>query len=193
MKEYHPIETLYNAVLSPDLNANIIRSLPIKLRITLNDKYTVFINLDANNNICSPPVFKFLNQYVENLNNSYKANPMLFYIGLSPMNVGMKPVCYEVPKKQERKSYTPARNNQERPCRPCPLCYTKDFESDHFPLSWRCGVKKLSYTEIIKTVDNTRVCPSCCCNHQINFHCKPTFLDSSNRICSKNCTHNGFP
>ena len=43
---------------------------------------------------------------------------------------------------------------------------------------------------MIKTMDDARVCPSCCCNHQIDFHCKPTFLDSSNRICSKNCTRN---
>ena len=84
MKEYHSIVTLYNYVLAPDLNTNIIRSLPI------NDKYTAFINLDTDNNICSPAVFKFLNQYVENLNNSFKANPMLLDVGLSPMNVEMK-------------------------------------------------------------------------------------------------------
>ena len=40
MKEYHSIETLFNALLTPDLNTNIIRSLPIKLRISFNDKYT---------------------------------------------------------------------------------------------------------------------------------------------------------
>ena len=28
MKEYHSIETLYNALLTPDLNTNVIRSLP---------------------------------------------------------------------------------------------------------------------------------------------------------------------
>ena len=82
---------LYKAVLTPDLNSNIIRSLPMELRITFNDKYTMFINLDPDNN-CSPAVFKFLNQYAENLNNSYKANPMLFDVGLSPMNIGVKPV-----------------------------------------------------------------------------------------------------
>ena len=30
-------------------------------------------------------MFKFLNQYVENLNNRYNGNPMLFDFGLSPM------------------------------------------------------------------------------------------------------------
>ena len=70
MKEYHSIENLYNAVLTPDLNTNIIRSLPIELRISFNNKYSLFINLDADNNIHSPAVFKFLNQFVENLNNS---------------------------------------------------------------------------------------------------------------------------
>ena len=62
MKEYHSIETLYKAVLTPDLNTNIIRSLPIVLRISFNDKYTAFINLDTDNNISSPAAFKFLNQ-----------------------------------------------------------------------------------------------------------------------------------
>ena len=59
MKEYHSIRTLYNTMLTPDLNINIIRSLSIELRISFNDKYTVFNNLDADNNICSAAVFKF--------------------------------------------------------------------------------------------------------------------------------------
>ena len=93
---------------TPDLNNNIIRSLPIELRISFNDKYTAFINLDTDNNIRSPAVFKFLNQYVENLNNSFKAYHLLLDVGLSPMNVEMKPARYEIPKKQERNSYMPA-------------------------------------------------------------------------------------
>ena len=128
MKEYHSIETLYNAVLTPDLNTNIIRSLPIKLHISFNDKYTAFINLDTDNNIRSPAVFKLLNQYVENLNSSFKANPLLFDEGLSRMNVEMKPVRYEIPKKQDRNSHMSAWNNQDRPCRPCPVCSIKGFE-----------------------------------------------------------------
>ena len=86
----------------------------MELRIIFNDKYTMFINLDPDN-ICSSAVFKFLNQYMENLNNSYKANPMLFDVSLSPMNIEMKPVRYQVPKKQERYSYLPAGNNKDRP------------------------------------------------------------------------------
>ena len=60
MEEYHSIETLYNTVLTQDLNINIIRSLPMELRISFNDKCIAFINLDSDNNICSPAVFKFL-------------------------------------------------------------------------------------------------------------------------------------
>ena len=123
VKEYHPIGTLYNKVLTFDLNSHIIRSLPIKLRISFKDEYIEFINLDADNNIRSPVVFGFLNKYMENLNNSYIANPMLFNVGSSPLNVGLKPVHYEDPKKQEKKQYTPVWNNQERPCKPCRICY----------------------------------------------------------------------
>ena len=64
VQEYHPRGILYNTVFTPDLNSNIIRSLPMELRITFNDKYTAFINLDPDN-ICSPAVFKFLNQYMQ--------------------------------------------------------------------------------------------------------------------------------
>ena len=84
-------------------------------------------------------------------------------------------------------------NNQDRPRRHCPLCSIKGLESDHYPSNWKCRVKKLSSAEIIKTVDNTRVCPSCCCNHQMDFHCKPTFRDGTSRICAKKCSHNGYP
>ena len=58
VQEYHPCGILYNAVLTPDLNSNIIRSLPMELRITFNDKYTTFINLDPDN-ICSPACSNF--------------------------------------------------------------------------------------------------------------------------------------
>ena len=125
----------------------------------MTSKYTRFINLDPDN-ICSPAVLKFLNQYVENLNNSYKANPMLFDVGLSPRNIRVKPVKYEVSKKQERNLYLCAGNNKDRPHRPCPLCTIKGFESDHYPLSWNCGVKKLCSKEIIKTIDEAEFVPA---------------------------------
>ena len=133
----------------------------MELRITFNDKYTMFINLDPDN-ICSPAVFKFINQYVENLNNSYKANPMLFDVRLSPMNVGVKPFRYEFPKNHNRSSTVQAKNNQGRLRKPCPLYIIKEFDSEHFPLSWTCGVKKLSSAEIIKIMDKAKVYPSCC-------------------------------
>ena len=60
-------------------------------------------------------------------------------------------------------------------------------------LNWKCEVKKLSSTEIIKTVDNPRVCSSCYYNNQINFHCKPTFWDGTSRVCTKKCSHNKYP
>ena len=37
--------------------------------------------------------------------------------------------------------HMPAWNNQDRPFRPCPLCSLMGFESDHYPLNWKCGVK----------------------------------------------------
>ena len=170
----------------------IIQSLPIELHITFNDKYTAFLNLDPDNQY-SPTVFKFLNQYVEDLNNSYKANPTLFDVVLSPMNIGVKAVKYKVPKKQDRNSYLPAGNDKNKNRRPCPLCTVKGFEADHYPLSWSCGVKKLCSKEIIKTIDDAEVCPSCCCTHGPGYNCFPTFKDGSSRICTKKCSHNNLP
>ena len=72
MEEYHSVETLYNTVLTQISTSTFIWSLPIKLRISFNNKYTVFINQDADNNVRSPAVFKFLNQYMENLNMATK-------------------------------------------------------------------------------------------------------------------------
>ena len=103
------------------------------------------------------------------------------------MNMGVKPVRYEFPKNHNKNSSVQAKNNREQFCRPCPLCTLKGFDSDHFPLSRQCGVKKLS------SIDDSKVFPSCCCIHGSNYQCKLTFLDGSSRTCSKNCTHNGYP
>ena len=75
----------HNAVITPDLNNNITRSLPTKLRISFCNKYSALIKLDADNNVRSPAVFKFLNDYVETLNYNYKSNPMLFEVDSSPI------------------------------------------------------------------------------------------------------------
>ena len=124
MQEYNGI--LYNAVLTPDLNSNIIRSLPLELRITFNNKYTAFINLDPDN-ICSPAVFKFLNQYVENLNNSYKANPMLIDVRLSPMNVGVKPVRFGSSQEARKKFVLACRKQQGQTLKTLPSLYYQRF------------------------------------------------------------------
>ena len=116
---------------------------------------------------------------------------MLFEVDSSPMNVGIKPVRYETTKKQDRNSYLPAGNNGSH--RPCPLCVIKGFESDHYPLSLRCGVKVLSSKEIIKTMDDAKVCPTCCCKHRSDYNCSTNYRNGDSRICSKKCSHNSHP
>ena len=49
MKDYHSIETLYNAVITPDLNNNITRSLPTELRISFCDIYSATYTLRSSN------------------------------------------------------------------------------------------------------------------------------------------------
>ena len=77
--------------------------------------------------------------------------------------------------------------------RPCPLCVIKGYESDHYPLSLRCGVKVLSSKEIIKTMDDAKVCPTCCCKHRSDYNCSTNYRNGDSRICSKKCSHNSHP
>ena len=78
-------------------------------------------------------------------------------MNFSPVNIGIKPGRYgssNVKPKPPRPS--PGLSHQP-PRRPCTLCTTKGFQSDHFPLNFNCGVAKLSSPDILKLISNNKV------------------------------------
>ena len=125
MEEYHSVETLYNTVLTPDLNINIYQESPYQAPYLLQRQIHCVHHPGCRQRHSQPCGVQISEPVHGKSKHGYKVNPMLFYVGLSSMNVGMKPVCYEVPKKQERKSHMPVWNNQDRPRRTCPLCSIK--------------------------------------------------------------------
>ena len=125
MEEYDSIETLYNTVLTPDLNINIYQESPYQAPYLLQQQIHCDHQPGCRQQYLQPCGVQISQPVHGKSEHGYKVNPMLFYVGLSPMNVGMKPVRYEVPKKQERKSHMPVWKNQDRPRRPCPLCSIK--------------------------------------------------------------------
>ena len=79
------------------------------------------------------------------------------------------------------------------PHKPCSLCSYKGFKEQQYPLSNRCGIKKLSSHEILKIMDATRSCPFCPLAHSSNYTWVSTRQDDASKSCSKGCIHNGHP
>ena len=103
IQQFHKVEDLHNVALTPNLVQNVMRSLPnpMELMSSFDDQFMEFRSKDPAN-FRSPATFKFLAQYVNKWEINYRSNPTLFNSNFSLMNIGMKPVRYEVPKKQER-------------------------------------------------------------------------------------------
>ena len=73
------------------------------------------------------------------------------------------------------------------------MCSFKDFEDQHYPLSNRCGIKKLSSQEILHIMDEFGSYPTWGFSHSINSNCRSTYQDGSSKACSKGCQHIGYP
>ena len=116
--------------------------------------------------------------------------PLEFDNSFIPVNFGVKQVHVN---NQTRPEYHFNALIRNTPHKPCSLCSYKGFEDQHYPLSKRCGVKKLSYQEILKIIDATRSCPTCALAHFINYTCVSTWQDGTSKSCSKGCIHNGHP
>ena len=128
------------------------------------------------------------------LERNYRANPTLFILDFSPLNVGIKPVQYVTSGGQHQTSHRPpTKTNPQQPTQPCVLCTAKGFESNHFSLNFDCEGAKLSSPDILKLISSSKVCPSCTYLHNPSYHCKQVFFDGTSKICPKGCTHDGLP
>ena len=136
-----------------------------------------------------PATFLFLAQYVIKLEKKYWANPSLFYLDLSPLNVGIKPVWYGSPGNHSKTPHLSSSTSPQGPRHPCAFCTSKGFKSNHFALNYRWGVAKLSSPYILQIISDTKACPSCANVHEPSFQCK---LGAS-KVCPMGCEHNGIP
>ena len=77
-------------------------------------------------NVRSPATFLFLAQYVIKLEKNYRSNPSLFDLNFSPMNVGIKPVCYGPPSNKPKTSVSPPTPLLNQPAALAPSVAPKD-------------------------------------------------------------------
>ena len=117
IKQFHDMEDLHTISLTQHLIQNIMRSLPLEVRLSFKDLFTEFQgNHPAN--VRPPTTFLFLAQYVNKLEKNYQANPSLFDLNFSPLNVGIKLVWYGSPGNHSK---TPRPSHSTSPQAPCPL------------------------------------------------------------------------
>ena len=191
MTQFHRIELLHGVAITQSLNTNIIRSLPSEVRSEFNQKYTSFQKMNPDN-ILAPNTFCFLAQFVDELRENYQSDPSLYDLDLSPLSIGVKPVRYESPNTKP-KPPTPSGNPKFTPRHPCSLCTVKGFQADHFALSYKCGVGKLSSPDIQKIISENHLCPSCTLNHPSTFKCRLTYTNGESKVCTRGCLRDGLP
>ena len=191
MTQFHRIELLHGVAITQSLNTNIIRSLPSEVRSEFNQKYTSFQKMNPDN-ILAPNTFCFLAQFVDELRENYQSDPSLYDLDLSPLSIGVKPVRYESPNTKP-KPPTSSGSPEFTPRHPCSLCTVKGFQADHFALSYKCGVGKLSSPDIQKIISENHLCPSCTLNHPPTFKCRLTYTNGESKVCTRGCLRDGLP
>ena len=192
VKQFHDAEDLYNVALTPNLNSFIMQSFPAEVRLAFNDKFQEFRAIDPSN-VRSPATFQFIAQFVSDRERMYRSNPFLYDVDISPLNVGINAVKFVPQPTSSRQPRPQASTPAYKPRDPCPPCVIKGFENDHFPLSRRCGVRKLGSAEILKIISDNHFCPSCMRELRSAHSCKLVFPNGDSVVCEIGCQLNGFP
>ena len=141
----------------------------MEVRLSFNNQYMEFQGKDPAN-VRPPVAFLFLAQYVIKLEKNYWANPSLFNLDLSPLNMGIKPVWYGSPGNHFKTLHSSSSTSPQGPRHPCALCNSKGLESNHLALNYRCDVAKLSSPDILQIISNIKACPSCANVHEPSFN-----------------------
>ena len=105
VNQFHNRDNLYNITLTPNLNQYIIKCFPMEVRSYFNKKYE-FVDIDSDS-FRALVTFQFIAQFVCKLERNYRANPSLFDLDFSPLNVGIKPVQFGTPGGQHQTSHRP--------------------------------------------------------------------------------------
>ena len=191
MQEFFDLEILHNVTLTQQLVHNIMKSLPLEVKSSFNEKYADFRDLRPEN-VKSPITFEFLAKFVYKMEKNYRANPSLYDLEFSPARVGVKATRPEPPKSSSKPLHSPT-TPKNRVFGPCSLCTIKGFQDDHFALGRLCGAAKLSSPDILKIITDNHLCPTCTLAHDPIYKCYTTYKDGRSKICTKGCMHGGFP
>ena len=125
MQEFFDLEILHNVTLTQQLVHNIMKSLPLEVKSSFNEKYADFRDLRPEN-VKSPITFEFLAKFVYKMEKNYRANPSLYDLELSPTSVGVKATRPEPPKSKSKPQFS-ANTPRNRVMWPCSLCMIKGF------------------------------------------------------------------
>ena len=189
MQQFFDIEDLRSATLTQPLVQNIMRSLPLEVKSSFNEKYADF----SPANVRPPTTFNFLTQFVYKMEKNYLANPSLYDLEQTINCVGVKPVKYGPLNTSKRPPNQPLKNSKMKPRHPCTLCSVKGFQDDHFPLTKYCGVEKISSKDIISLIKEPKVCPTCTRAHDTGFKCTQVFYNGDSKLCPTGCSVEGIP
>ena len=192
MQKFFDLENLHNVTLTQQLVQNIMRSLPLEVKPSFNEKYADFRDL-CPANVRSQITFGFLAQFVYKMEENYRANPSLYDLDFSPASIGVKVTRPEPPKFNSKPPQHSANIPRAKPMRPCSLCTTKGFQDDHFALTKFCGAGKLSSPDILKIITDNHLCPTCTLNHDLNYQCNTVYKDGRSKVCTKGCLQGGTP
>ena len=91
MQNFHDKEDLHSVALTQHLVQNIMKSLPPEVRPSFNDQFSKF-RKQCPANVRPPATFRFLAQFVEDLEKNYRSTPYLYDLDFSPLNVGVNVV-----------------------------------------------------------------------------------------------------
>ena len=97
MQQFFNLDDLHSVTLTQQLVQNIMRSLPLEMKPSFNEKYADFRDL-CPENVRPPITFNFLAQFVYKMERNYRANPSLYDLDFSPTSFGVKATKPEPPK-----------------------------------------------------------------------------------------------
>ena len=107
--------------------------------------------------------------------------------------MGIKAVRYEASNAKPKPPCPSSCRNPLPPKRPCNLCTSKGFQSNHYPPNSECGAAKLSSPDILKLISDNKVCPSCIYTYDPAFPCRLTFHNGQSKVCPRGCQHDVLP
>ena len=177
---FHNQDLLYSNTLTPTLTDTIIKCIPLYIRQTFDPRLLDFTEADPQNE-SAINIFNFISEDLAKVARSNANHPLEQDYIPSVHSIDVKPVRFQQP------------NNTRKQHKPCTLCSFKGFEDDHFPLSGRCGVTKLSSAEIVGLLGKTKACPTCGFKHGVSGRCYDKFQNGNPKACSKGCLHDSIP